>query len=124
MSKLLKNIRLLFLVFMLGISSLQLAVAASSSLLEQADSQCPISHHEDAMVTDNGVPSHDCGQTDLSTNDCNSHICSDSSCVSGVMTTVAASSLKTPLPIAGKVISPDHKLVGKLSHPLYRPPRV
>jgi len=76
------------------------------------------------MSMDDGMPSHDCGQSNISDQGCSGHQCSDAGCLPSAMAAPGAFVLKTSLPIREKVTHLDYTLVGKATYPPYRPPRV
>ena len=118
-----KNILSLFLVFMLGIGSLQIAVAASSSLLAQTDEACPMSE----MMADSsadGAISHDCGQEKSQDNSCADFPCHDNACVSGAMAAPIDSSALSLAGVSEKITSIQNKIASNSPYLLFRPPRI
>ncbi|TNF95147.1 MAG: hypothetical protein EP297_11665 [Gammaproteobacteria bacterium] len=116
------NIRLLLLVLILAINSFQLAVAASSSLFEMADSQCPESQQHD-MLTHHDMASHDCcEQENKFSESCAYHLCCDSGTVPSIMI------MTVPLPATINPISETIEFTSSMLNSRHftvelRPPR-
>lgn len=117
-----KKILSLFLIFILGIGSLQIAIAASSPLSAQADGSCPMSQTMGDSTAE-AISSHDCGQEKAQNNGCADFSCQDNVCVSGAVAAPAEFSKISLAGLSEKITGIENKIASNSPYLLFRPPR-